>query len=206
MGGQTGGVTVTVRRAATIDLGGMVNALQLAFFDDPVMGYLFPDEHARRWRIAKLFRTELKAQYLPLGATWTTADHAGAALWAPPGHWQLPPARLARHAVPLFRAFGRRLPRALRALTAVERRHPTGPHWYLAVLGTAPHRQGTGVGSALLAPVLARCDDEGVPAYLESSKEANLAFYSRHGFEVTEQITLPGGPPVWAMWREPRRP
>jgi GNAT superfamily N-acetyltransferase len=202
--GQTEPVEVSVRRAASIDVGGVVNALQQAFYDDPVMGYLFPDDRSRRWRMAKMFATELRAQYLPLGATWTTADHAGAALWAPPGHWSLPPARLARHALPLFRAFGRRLPRALRALSTVEQHHPTGPHWYLAVLGTVPHLQGRGVGSALLAPVLGRCDEEGVPAYLESSKESNLAFYGRQGFEVTKEITLPGGPPVWAMWREPR--
>ena len=195
-----------VQRLAPIDIDHAVDALQQAFYDDPVMAFLLPQEASRRWRMAKMFETEIRAQYLPLASGWMTADHAGVALWAPPGRWQLPPAKLARHGLPLFRAFGRHLPRAMRSLATVERRHPKEPHWYLAVLGTVPHRQGTGVGSALLAPVLERCDREGLPAYLESSKEANLAFYSRHGFEVTEQMTLPGGPPVWAMWREPRRP
>ena len=27
---------------------------------------------------------------------------------------------------------------------------------------------------------------------------------SRHGFEVTEEVQLPGGPPVWLMWRDPQ--
>ena len=36
----------------------------------------------------------------------------------------------------------------------------------------------------MLAPGLALCDTEGLPAYLESSKEPNVAFYGRFGFRV----------------------
>jgi GNAT superfamily N-acetyltransferase len=102
-------------------------------------------------------------------------------------------------------ALGRRLPISVRAISAVEAVHPTEPHWYLAVIGTEPSRQGHGIGSALLGPVLQRCDQDHIPAYLESSKEANLAFYARHGFEVTRPLDLDGGGPrIWPMWREPR--
>jgi ribosomal protein S18 acetylase RimI-like enzyme len=102
-------------------------------------------------------------------------------------------------------ALGPRLPISMRAISSVERFHPTEPHWYLAVVGTEPSRQGEGIGSALLAPVLERCDHDQVPAYLESSNEANLAFYARHGFEVTRTIDIEqGGPRIWPMWREPR--
>ena len=81
----------------------------------------------------------------------------------------------------------------VRALAAVERAHPLNPHYYLAVLGTRPDRQGQGLGSAYLWPILSRCDDENLGAYLESSKESNIAFYRRHGFEVTGEIRLPDG-------------
>jgi len=72
------------------------------------------------------------------------------------------------------------------------------------VLGTDPASQGRGIGSALLAPVLETCDRDGVGAYLESSKERNLAFYARHGFRMTGEVDLPRGPRVWLMWRDPR--
>jgi len=47
-------------------------------------------------------------------------------------------------------------------------------------------------------------DAEGLPAYLESSKESNVPFYERHGFAVTETFDLPDGPRLWLMWRDPR--
>ena len=97
-----------------------------------------------------------------------------------------------------------RLPTLYRGLRQVERTHPAAPrHFYLAVLGIDPPQQGRGLGSALLAPVLELCDGEAVHAYLESSKERNVDFYSRHGFRVTREIRLPKGPPMWGMLREP---
>jgi hypothetical protein len=51
--------------------------------------------------------------------------------------------------------------------------------------------------------MLARVDADGMPAYLESSNELNLALYRRHGFEVTSEVAIPGGPRTWPMWREP---
>ena len=62
------------------------------------------------------------------------------------------------------------------------------------MLGTEPEWQGHGAGSAIIAPVLERCDREGERVYLESSKERNIPFYMRHGFEVTEEMHVPRRP------------
>jgi GNAT superfamily N-acetyltransferase len=196
---------VITRRADKSDTRPLADVLARAFLDDPLMRFILPDEDLRRRRLPRLFRISLGLQYLPLGVVHTTADSAGASLWSPPGQWRAPPRVVARSLPRVALALGSRLPVSVRAISAVERCHPTEPHWYLAVIGTEPSRQGQGIGSALMAPVLQRCDDEVVPAYLESSKEANLAFYARHGFEVTSTIDLErGGPRIWPMWREPR--
>ncbi len=187
------------------DLAAVAGALADAFFDDPVMSWILREEDSRRRRLARLFGVQLRAHYLPLATVWTTPDHAGAALWAPPGHPVIPPTTIVRYLPGIVRALGRHAVRALRTLNHVERLHPKEPHWYLGVLGTRPSDQGRGIGSSLLVPVLDRCDAEGLPAYLESSKHSNIAFYRRHGFEVTGEIALPfGGPSVWPMWRDPR--
>ncbi|MDQ3739817.1 MAG: GNAT family N-acetyltransferase, partial [Actinomycetota bacterium] len=102
------------------------------------------------------------------------------------------------------RLVNRRAPLMAVGFARMERRHPRAPHFYLPTLGVAPEAQGRGLGSALLAPMLERCDVEGVGAYLESSKERNVAFYGRHGFRVVDEMTFPRGPRLWLMWRDPR--
>lgn len=191
--------------ATAADVAPVAAALAKAFDDDPVMTYLVPDEATRPRRLAGLFTVLMQRHHLVQGEIWTDDGHPGAALWDPPDHWKLP-ARQQILALPsLLRILGRRTFSGLQSLGEVEKQHPKEPHWYLAVLGTQPESQGKGIGSALLAPVLERCDAEGIPAYLESSKERNIPFYARHGFEVTGEIKLgKSGPMVWPMWRQPR--
>ena len=78
------------------------------------------------------------------------------------------------------------------------------PHYYLGILGTDPLYQRSGAGSAALAPVLERCDTEGVSAYLETQKEDNLAYYARHSFELVQKLEVGDVPPLWTMLRKPR--
>jgi GNAT superfamily N-acetyltransferase len=200
-----GAVEISAVLAGGTDVEALQDVLQAAFWDDPVMTWLFPDDRGRSRRSARLFKLLLERHYLPMHTVWTTSADEGAALWAPPGHWKIPTIDIVRALPDFVVSLGRRAPLALRFLDSVDRQHPDEPHWYLGVLGTNPPRQGHGVGSALLAPVLERCDREGVPAYLESSKESNIAFYARHGFELTGEIRAAnGGPVLYPMWRPPR--
>ena len=201
--------SVELRRARVDDLSPIVEMLAWAFDDDPVPLFLFRGRRRRRYGLRTFFRIQLRHTYLDAGQVWTTGDNAGAALWAPPN---TPRPRWSDllHLLPVLPALtglGRRVPDAVRLLASVDRARPRQPHWYLATLGTDPARQGQGIGSSLLRQTLARVDSEGLPAYLESSKERNVPFYARHGFEVSGEIHTPrGGPRLWLMWREPRAP
>jgi GNAT superfamily N-acetyltransferase len=100
---------------------------------------------------------------------------------------------------------GRRSRLAARALAALYDHHPQEPHWYLLYVGVTPASQGSGVGSAVMQPVLDQCDREHLPAYLEATCERNRALYRRHGFIDRDLLPLPdGGPPMYPMWRDPR--
>jgi GNAT superfamily N-acetyltransferase len=184
----------------------LCDVLARAFWDDPVWAWLFPDEASRHRRLALTFNAYVK-DCMRVGTVLTTPDRAGAALWKPPGQWKLSNLAVLRAMPELTRAFGRRMLASLEIERAVEARHPHDPHWYLAVLGTDPPAQGRGVGGVLLREITDRCDRAGLPAYLESSKEMNVPYYQRFGFEVTGDITLGNdGPTIWTMWRDPVAP
>ena len=194
-----------LRRATAADVPALAAALARAFLDDPVAAWAYKPDRLRPRALERFQATRLR-QLIPEGEVWTDEQRTCAALWAPPERWRMPLAQVAA-LVPSFMhplLIGR-VPLVAIGWEGLERKHPHAPpHWYLAVLGTDPVAQGQGLGSAMLQPVLQRCDEDGVGAYLESSKERNIDFYARHGFRVTEEIRLLRGPPMWKMWREPR--
>ena len=194
--------THTVRKAQSVDVGALATTLTRAFDDDPLTMWLFPNDADRRRKLPRFFRSLLRAA-LPFGEVYTADDAHCAAIWNPPGTFPLGWLTNARLGIATTRLVGRRISVCARGLLYFDTHHPKERHWYLQMLGTDPERQGRGVGSAIMAPVLERCDRQGERVYLESSKERNIPFYLRHGFVVTSEIQVPRGPVVWAMWRNP---
>jgi ribosomal protein S18 acetylase RimI-like enzyme len=184
------------------------HVLARAFDDDPVFRYLYPAPRRRRWA-SRGFLRALASDGMPFGEVWAALDDGtvvGTAGWLPDGAF--PPSRRRSLRLLLGSAGALLTPRTLRDglryLSETERLHPKGPHWYLAVIGVEPARQGEGIGGQLLDVVLERLDADRVPAYLETSTEANVAWYRHHGFVVQHEITpAPAGPPLWTMWRAP---
>ena len=178
--------------------------LARAFHDDPVFGWIFPAEGSRHRRLRRYFVTELHHESLRHGAVEVAcADGrvAGAAVWFPPSAWS--PGTEASALPGYLQAFGRRLVIGSQYLSVAVRAHPREqPHWYLAIIGVDPVRQGYGVGAALLRSRLRQCDEEGLPVYLESSKLENVPLYQHFGFHITGTLGLPEGAPVVnTMWR-----
>ena len=199
-----------VRPARRDETDALAHTLAAAFQDDPVMEWLWPDPRRRALGLPRLFATQTRHQHFASAGVDIAVEPSGviggAALWDAPGKWKPSPWRGLRMFPQLARAFGGRLGAGKELMDLMSAVHPDEPHWYLATIGTDPHRRGHGFGQALLRSRLERCDRDGIPAYLESSKQVNIAYYERFGFEVTGTVGIPGGPDLWLMWRTPRSP
>ena len=198
---------MTARLATTADLPAVGRSLASAFDDDPVWRWLLTDERTFTRRATKVLEC-VATMHLGHDTVWVTDDGEAAGIWSPPKRYKVTPREFLPVAHRFVPAAGLSALRRFASMAPVEKLHPPEPHWYLAVLGTDRAHQGKGLGSAVMAPAMARADEEGIGCYLESSKESNIPFYARHGFEVTgtHDLDKGKGPRIWLMWRDPRPP
>lgn len=181
-----------------------------AFADDPFFCFLSPGERIRRRGLRIYFRAAVA--YLGerghvLGAR-QDGRLVGVAAFIRPGGYPLPVGTQLRQAAASFRALAARPPALVAGsqyLLAMDKAHPREPIWYLELLAVDPSAQRRGYGGALQEQVYAQADRDQLASYLETQKEANLAYYRRFGYEVvTELRPVRNGPPLWTMRREPR--
>jgi GNAT superfamily N-acetyltransferase len=203
---------VAMRRAGPEDRELVVRLLDEAFRTDPVSSWVFPGAEYRRTTHHRLMAAFTDA-VLADGWIDVTEDGSACALWLSvpaedehTGGQESAGGQGADGFAQLREAVdpGNERVEMIGRLTAGI--HPSGrAHEYLWMIGVAPDRQGEGLGSALIASALDRCDREGLPAYLEASSDRSRVLYGRLGFVFTGTVLqLPDGPVMWPMWREPR--
>ena len=192
-----------VRGARAGERRSILEVLGRAFHDDPVATHLFPKDHTRVQKWARFSGIAIDSMG-DAAHVLTTDTVEGSAVWQLPHEQELSGMGRFRASMRFLALAGFGAPRARRLGDILSTHRPREPHYYLAALGTDPSKQGRGVGSALIQPVLDRCDKDRLPAYLESSKERNLAFYQKHGFEIIDALEIPSGPNIWTMIRQTR--
>ena len=200
-----------VRPAEPRDVPRIAATLTVAFAESRWVRWALPLD-GRTQRLTRLAELE-GHRGVATGTTWVSEDVDALASWAAPDGAATPVPADVRVALE------REVPRlhADRA-DAVARTEaevagvlatalPGGPHWRLRALATRPRSRRRGLGGAVLAPVLRRCDTDGVPAALVAPAWAVVRFARGLGFEVVQATRSADGQlPLWVVVRPPGVP
>jgi GNAT superfamily N-acetyltransferase len=195
-------MSVEIRPATRERVPVLTTMLARAFADDPMIQIpLAPDPDLERTRA---YFALIDERWADLGVLWEAGHAAGAAAWVPPEQQNG------------LADLDRNLSEAFHALTSdggvghdalwdrVESKVPNEPVWFLDHVGVDPDRHGEGVGRALIEVGLARARADGIPAFLETGVQRNVAYYERVGFRLVEDGDSPlDGPHVWFMRFDP---
>ncbi len=200
-------MTVSLRPLRRGEESALGRSMVYAFFDDPVLRMMVPDETRRinkgTWIMEKMIG--YCARY---GEVYTDDALSGGSAWLTPGNteitlmrtivsglWQFP-FRVG------FRNMGR-MNRMDAAMKKLHKRIAPGEHWYLQILGTHPNSQGTGLGTAAIEIGAAKARAARLPIYLETMTQVNVDYYEKRGFEVAEKLEVDPELTIWAMLRQP---
>lgn len=193
------GPSTEIRVARPDEAAQAISTIVAAFITDPFARFVWPSVH-EYLRYSPEFVREFAGGSFEYGSAYVSADFCGAALWLPP---DVHPngdglEKIVRETTP-----PEHLDDVLVVLQQMEQSHPQQSHWYLPTIGVEPVARGRGVGGLLMGRAVARCDEEGAFAYLESTNPQNISLYERHGFEVIREIRVGACPVVTPMLRRP---
>ncbi|HEY6393866.1 MAG TPA: GNAT family N-acetyltransferase [Candidatus Binataceae bacterium] len=189
-------------------------ALGRAFISDPPLNAILPEikepiERARRLGI--MFQALLNMQRRsgqPVFGVVADGRVAGAAIVEGSGHSSATGIVLSGTAelMRMVKGLGwGGMLRGINLMNTLMQNHPRESHIYLNFLGVDPDHQRRHIGVALLEHLretaAGRPDLAGV--YLETATEANVAFYSRNGYEVLGEL-YPLGVRMWRMFQRTR--
>jgi hypothetical protein len=183
--------------------------LSRAFYNEPSIRYMMPDERVRRALLPWFFSSVVIPASQLYGEIYTTANIEGGALWISPGR-AFTFGRIVRTgilAVPFKVGWGtfKRCMNLTARVEEVHKRLAGGPHWYLAAHGVEASKPEKAIAGALIEPVLSRADSDGLPCYLETFDERDLPFYEERCFRIAGAGRIPGGGPnFWALMKRPR--
>jgi GNAT superfamily N-acetyltransferase len=199
-----------IRPAVPEDADAIAAVLAEAFLDDPGAVIFEPDRVRRAAILPAFFGCWVRAA-LSDGGDLVVPDGpkvTGVASWFGPGRYG--PSEGAITAAGwdgVLTTFGEAASARMLAMTGeLERQHgllAPWPHLRLDFFGVLPAVQGTGIGARLIDHGHRAADAAGLPCYLETFTERNVAYYGRRGWDVIATYNVGDGVPVYALVRPP---
>ena len=183
-------------------------AMADAFVDDPVWRKLFEGESDLSRKYQAFFEVPIRI-CLKYGKVYATSPNFEGIIAYVPGRfsditfWRF----LRSGAFGCGMRMGKNATKRmvdLKVLPADRAKNSAGrPYMYLLLLGVRVAHQGKGLGGSLLRALMADCDAQNLPIFLETETEENVKLYEHFGFKLIQKIMLEMlGLPMWEMVRE----
>ena len=199
-----------IRSARPADATAIADVLTAAFLDDPGAEIFEPDRVRRAAILPSFFGAWVRAAIADGGDLVVPGGGGvtGVATWfGPETHGPSEQAMQAAGWDEAMATFGPPAAARVLAMTGeLERQHgllAPWPHLRLDFFGVLPEAQGTGIGSRLIEHGHRTADAAGLPCYLETFTERNVAYYGRRGWDVIATYTVGDDVPVYALVRQP---
>jgi ribosomal protein S18 acetylase RimI-like enzyme len=179
-----------MRKATLSDKSHIVHLLTVSFDDNKSVNYVAKQDQHRVKRIQRMMAYSFDRCFA-FGEVWISEDQQACALIEFPEQkrtsirtlwWDV---KLALSVIGLDRVGA-----VLKRDAMIKANHPKEPIAYLWFLGVDQSVQGKGVGTALMHEVIAKCEQDKRPIYLETSMLRNLPFYKKLGFEIFQTLEL----------------
>lgn len=198
------------------DIDGAIDTIQKAFAADPYNNWVYPDRSKvslTRNRVSLTLRCRWGIAHGLFYVARDTADPSrilGCAMWLPPqpadqpDSWSLYLSYwwLWANQVRMNLWYGRGglstkrywIWKSRQAEAQAELWKDPRGYYFCNIVTVLPEAQGKGVGRALMEEVLKTADKEGMPCYLESSRdEPNVAIYEKFGFKLLREMECRDG-------------
>ncbi len=174
-----------------------VDVLAKAFFDYPVIQYLFPNNQKRK--LIPLYNLLVKIGVRYGQVIGSSFDLEGVAIWLDSNQDIGLSKEIRCGALSYlyhigFKSFQKSLSLDT-FISKLHKKHMKTHHYYLSQIGVNPHFQGKGFASKLIKHKL---DD--LPIYLQTNTEKDVSIYQHLGFEIIDKEVIPNTDiPHWSM-------
>ncbi len=179
-----------------------------AFFNDPLMLYLFPKPKERKGKLGLMMDLLIRLGLKFGTVNATSSKLEGIAVWFPSNKAKITPMMgLLSGGFSYFFKLGKnavkKQNRIYNYIYSKRKKLLPSKHWYLSIIGIRPKFQRKGLSSVLFSSMFNQLDNQNLPYFLDTNNEKNLPIYKRFGFRILEEYELPNTDIMnWAMIRD----
>ncbi|MFX0007270.1 MAG: GNAT family N-acetyltransferase [Candidatus Hermodarchaeota archaeon] len=179
-----------------------------AFFDDPLMLYLFPKPKERNGKLRLMMELLIRIGMKYGIVNATSLELEGIAVWFPSSKAKITPLMgLLNGGFSYFFKLGsktvRKQNRIYNYIYTKHKKLLSSYHWYLSIIAINPVYQGMGFSRILLSSMFSQIDKQNISYFLDTNNKENVPIYKRFGFRILEEYQIPDTNVVnWAMIRD----